>query len=187
MKVINESFRASTSAPPTSAASAEHSRTPNDEKCRGKALQRRSTGSRKLSKKKTKRMGSSSSLHSLVSILKPPDCDQQQRSASNVSFGHEYSYTEGDIKCDEEEISNGNELEIDENSIQHIGRGSLSTTHSTIGFRASFFSLMEKLGVYRSQEIYKPTVPADIKTSTDKRTNRNSITSLYFRTLYGGK
>jgi hypothetical protein len=195
MEVINESSRASTSAPPPQTLDKQHKDQQNQDRCdeiHGKALQRRSTGSRKLSRKKTKRMGSSSSLHSLVSILKPPDCDQhQQRSASNVSFGHENSYNENDMKFsggDDGEINNRNDIEIDENFIQNVnGRGSLSTTHSTIGFRASFFSLLEKLGVYRSQEIYKQPTVAEIKTSTDRRTNRNSITSLYFRTIYGGK
>lgn len=96
------------------------------------------------------------------------------------------------MKCDEEEdednaTANEEELDIGESSTVHVGRGSLSTTHSTIGFRASFFSLLEKLGVYRSQEIYKPTINADVKPSMDRRTTRNSITSLYFRKLYGGK
>lgn len=196
MEVINESKRASTSAPPQQSLEKQQKDQQNqeekssccDDEIHGKALQRRSTGSRKIARKKTKRMGSSSSLHSLVSILKPPDCDQQQqRSISNVSFGHENSYNETDMKCSGDD-NNRNDIEIDENFIHNInGRGSLSTTHSTIGFRASFFSLLEKLGVYRSQEIYKQPTVTEIKTSTDRRTNRNSITSLYFRTIYGGK
>lgn len=189
MKVINECTngsrrQASTSAPtPTTSKSPSPDETQHakyDEKI-DKVLQRRSTGSRKQTKKRgAKRMGSSSSLHSLVSILKPPDCSQ--RSVSNVSFGHEY----GDAKC--EEGTRNEEIDIDENSAVNVARGSLSTTHSTIGFRASFFSLLDKLGVYRSQEIYKPTFNAEvIKPSTDRRTTRNSITSLYFRKIYGGK
>lgn len=92
------------------------------------------------------------------------------------------------MKCEEGETATTNEeFDMDGSSVAHVGRGSLSTTHSTIGFRASFFSLMEKLGVYRSQEIYKPSIAAEVKPSTDRRTTRNSITSLYFRKLYGGK
>lgn len=194
MRVINECTtgrKVSTSAPtpPTltkSSSSTDEavSRQDDDKIAHDKMLQRRSTGSRKQTRKRTKRMGSSSSLHSLVSILKPPD-GSQQRSVSNVSFGQDF-----DMKRYEEDdtgATNGEELDIDDGSAVHAARGSLSTTQSTIGFRASFFSLLEKLGVYRSQEIYKPTIPAEARPSQDRRTNRNSITSLYFRKLYGGK
>lgn len=192
MRVINECTtgrKVSTSAPtpPTltkspSSTDEAVSRQDDDKIAHDKMLQRRSTGSRKQTRKRTKRMGSSSSLHSLVSILKPPD-GSQQRSVSNVSFGQDF-----DMKRDEEDDTGArNEEDIDDGSAVHAARGSLSTTQSTIGFRASFFSLLEKLGVYRSQEIYKPTIPAEARPSQDRRTNRNSITSLYFRKLYGGK
>lgn len=193
MRVINEcrtGRKVSTSAPtpPTltkfpSSTDEAVSRQDDDKIAHDKMLQRRSTGSRKQTRKRTKRMGSSSSLHSLVSILKPPD-GSQQRSVSNVSFGQDF-----EMKRDDEDTgaTNEEELDIDDGSAVHAARGSLSTTQSTIGFRASFFSLLEKLGVYRSQEIYKPTIPAEARPSQDRRTNRNSITSLYFRKLYGGK
>jgi hypothetical protein len=94
-------------------------------------------------------------------------------------------------------------IECDEFSTKAIPNGSLSTQMSTIGFRASFFSVLEKLGVWRSQDLYKPTSsqnPSEIRftTTTSKSNNNNnnaehhttgrsSITSLYFRKLHGGK
>jgi hypothetical protein len=74
-----------------------------------------------------------------------------------------------------------------EGSLRATG-GSFSTQTSTIGFRASFFSVLEKLGVWRSQDLYKTSQSAsETKFPPDRKTARSSITSLYFRTLYGGK
>lgn len=159
-----------------------------------KILFRRSTGSKKH-RRRPSRMSSSSSLHSLVSILKPANSDQQ--SAPNVSFGDDYN----DIKIgvSKDSLSVNMNPSIGETSSQfHYAMegenssraqgGSFSTQTSTIGFRASFFSVLEKLGVWRSQDLYKTTANAsEAKFPTERKTTRSSVTSLYFRTVYGGK
>ena len=159
---------------------------------RQKSFIRRSTGS----KKKRTKMSSSSSLHSLVSILKPTDSDQ--RSAPNVSFGDDYNDIVN-VGVSKNSLSVNMNPSIGETSSQYhytmegdesfrIPGGSFSTQNSTIGFRASFFSVLEKLGVWRSQDVYKASQNAnETKIPSDRKTARNSITSLYFRTIYGGK
>lgn len=182
---INESDSKPTSAPiqPLTESNnvAEHQ----------KSLIRRSTGS----KKRKAKISSSSSLHSLVSILKPTDSDQ--RSAPNVSFGDDYN--DINVGVSKNSLSVNMNPSIGETSSQYhytmegeesfrIPGGSFSTQNSTIGFRASFFSVLEKLGVWHSQEIYKATQNAnETKIPSDRKTARSSITSLYFRTIYGGK
>lgn len=157
-----------------------------------KSLFRRSTGSKKRYKRA--RMPSSSSLHSLVSILKP-NSNSDQRSAPNVSFGEDYN----DINIDASKNSlsvnlnpsigeSSSQFQIDGDESFRVPGGSFSTQTSTIGFRASFFSVLEKLGVWRSQDLYKtPPVVIETKFPSDRKKSRNSVTSLYFRTLYGGK
>lgn len=157
-------------------------------------LFRRSTGSKRRKKKPT-RTTSSSSLHSLVSILKPPHTDQ--RSAPNVSFGNENNgINNAESKTSLNATFNPS---IGESSSQfhymmegegssRIAGGSFSTQTSTIGFRASFFSVLEKLGVWRSQDLYKTSQNAnEAKCPPERKTARSSITSLYFRSLYDGK
>lgn len=184
MDVINESDSKPSSAPIQLHA---HSSEPG----RQKSLIRRSTGS----KRKKAKMSSSSSLHSLVSILKPTDSDQ--RSAPNVSFGEDYN--DLNVGVSKNSLSVNMNPSIGETSSQYqynaegeesirVPGGSFSTQNSTIGFRASFFSILEKLGVWRSQDLYKATQNVvEAKIPTDRRTARSSITSLYFRTVYGGK
>lgn len=183
MEVINESDSKPSSAPIQSLAN-------NESSCQ-KFLIRRSTGS----KKKKAKMSSSSSLHSLVSILKPTD--PSQRSAPNVSFGEDYN--DINVRASKNSLSVNMNPSIGETSSQYhytmegqenfrVPGGSFSTQNSTIGFRASFFSLLEKLGVWRSQDLYKASQnTSEPKFPPDRKTTRNSITSLYFRTLYGGK
>jgi hypothetical protein len=156
-----------------------------------KSLFRRSTGNKNNSNKA--KMSSSSSLHSLVSILKPNDSDQ--RSVPNVSFGDKYN----DMKAGNSknslsvnlnpsigETSSQYQMECDESF--RVPGGSFSTQTSTIGFRASFFSVLEKLGVWRSQDLYKASPnPPEARLPPERKTTRSSITSLYFRTIYGGK
>lgn len=155
-----------------------------------KSLFRRSTGNKKNTKRT--RMSSSSSLHSLVSILKPSDADQ--RSVPNVSFGDDYNSMKTGVSKNSintnlnqsiGESSSQFQIECDES--YRVPGGSFSTQTSTIGFRASFFSVLEKLGVWRSQDLYK--APANVlePKPPERKTARSSITSLYFRTIYGGK
>lgn len=166
-----------------------------------KALHRRSTGNCKH-KRKSIKMPSSSSLHSLVSILKP-STDSNRRSVPNVSFDEEYN----NIKMSESKssvIDDKTNPSFDDSTSQYHSaldggdagcfksmnnhaEGSISTQQSsTIGFRASFFSVLEKLGVLRSEDLYK--APAtDSRFTSDKRIGRNSVSSLYFRAVYGGK
>lgn len=167
---------------------------PKDATINRKSLFRRSTGNKKQTIKS--KMSSSSSLHSLVSILKPNDADQQ-RSVPNVSFGDEYNALNTGVS--KNSLSVNMNPSIGETSSQlhyqlegdesfRVPGGSFSTQTSTIGFRASFFSVLEKLGVWRSQDLYKaPTIAAEMKLPPDRKTARSSITSLYFRTVYGGK
>lgn len=164
---------------------------PNDPTINRKSLFRRSTGNKKNSRRS--RMSSSSSLHSLVSILKPSDADQ--RSVPNVSFGDEYNSMKTGVSKNSiitnlnqsiGETSSQFQIECDES--YRVPGGSFSTQTSTIGFRASFFSVLEKLGVWRSQDLYKaPPNNSESKAPPERKTARSSITSLYFRTIYGGK
>lgn len=164
---------------------------PNDQTMNRKSLFRRSTGNKRNSNKS--KMSSSSSLHSLVSILKPTDADQ--RSVPNVSFGEEYNSLKTGVS--KNSINTNLNQSIGETSSQfhmeceesfRVPGGSFSTQTSTIGFRASFFSVLEKLGVWRSQDLYKaPPNLNELKQPPERKTARNSITSLYFRTIYGGK
>ena len=148
-----------------------------------KALHRRSTGNCKH-KRKSIKMPSSSSLHSLVSILKP-STDSNRRSVPNVSFDEEYN----NIKLSESKssvIDDKTNPSFDDSTSQYhsaidgadVGcfkpmnnhaEGSISTQQSsTIGFRASFFSVLEKLGVLRSEDLYK-TPTTDSRFTSDKR------------------
>lgn len=151
-------------------------------------LFRRSTGSKK--RRRPSRMSSSSSLHSLVSILKPSASDQ--RSAPNVSFSSEYN----NIGISKNSISVNMNPSMGETSSQfamdgevslRAAGGSFSTQTSTIGFRSSFFSVLEKLGVLRSQDLYKASQNSSEQKFQSERKRRSSIASLYFRALYGGK
>lgn len=177
-----------------SSAPAQCLEPPSDNTINRKSLLRRSTGSKKR-RRKTTRMSSSSSLHSLVSILKPTHSDQ--RSVPNVSFGDDYNDIH--IGVSKNSLNVNMNPSIGETSSQfHYAMegegsfrapgGSFSTQTSTIGFRASFFSVLEKLGVWRSQDLYKtPQSTSDIKLPPERKATRNSVTSLYFRTIYGGK
>lgn len=185
MDVIKESDSKPSSAPIQSFEKQ------NNESGRQKSLIRRSTGS----KRRKAKMSSSSSLHSLVSILKPTDSDQ--RSVPNVSFGDDYN--DISVGVSKNSLSVNMNPSIGESSSQYytmegdesfrVPNGSFSTQNSIIGFRASFFSVLEKLGVWHSQELYKATQnPTEVKLPQDNRkTARSSITSIYFRTVYGGK
>lgn len=164
-----------------------------------KALHRRSTGNCKH-KRKSIKMPSSSSLHSLVSILKPYT-DSNRRSVPNVSFDDKYN----EIKLRESKSSvmdDKTNPSFDDSASQYHSaldggdtgsfkpinnnaEGSIISQSSTIGFRASFFSVLEKLGVLRSEDLYKAP-PSDSRFTTDKRIGRNSVSSLYFRAVYGG-
>lgn len=138
-------------------------------------------------------MSSSSSLHSLVSILKPTDADQ--RSVPNVSFGDEYNGMKSGMSKNSLSVNlnpsigeTSSQFQMEGDESFRVPGGSFSTQTSTIGFRASFFSVLEKLGVWRSQDLYKaPPNPPEIKLPNERKMPRNSITSLYFRTVYGGK
>jgi hypothetical protein len=163
---------------------------PKDATINRKSVFRRSTGNKNHSKKS--QMSSSSSLHSLVSILKPTDADQ--RSVPNVSFGDKYSDMKPGVSKNSLSVNlnpsigetSSYQMEGDESF--RVPGGSFSTQTSTIGFRASFFSVLEKLGVWRSQDLYKaPSIPIEARLPPDRKTARSSITSLYFRTVYGGK
>lgn len=181
--------------------SAPPPRNENEEKIaiNRRASHRRSTGNCKHSRKSIK-MPSSSSLHSLVSILKPTTHSDQQ-SVPNVSFDDECN----EIKSRSDSKSSINDEKtnpsFDNSSQYHTAvegdvesfkptnvhaEGSISTQQSsTIGFRASLFSVLEKLGVWRSQDVYKTTV-SEVKITNERHTARNSIASLYFRTFQGG-
>lgn len=163
---------------------------PSEDPTTKSELFRRSTGSKK--RRRPSRMSSSSSLHSLVSILKPSNSDQ--RSAPNVSFRNEYN----DIGVSKNSISVNMNPSFGETSSQfqyamdgevslRAPGGSFSTQTSTIGFRASFFSVLEKLGVWRSQDLYKTSQNSSEQKFPCDRKGRSSVTSLYFRTVYGGK
>lgn len=164
---------------------------PKDATINRKSLFRRSTGNNKNSKKS--KMSSSSSLHSLVSILKPNDADQ--RSVPNVSFGDNYNDMKAGVSKNSLNVNlnpsigeTSSQFQIEGDESFRVPGGSFSTQTSTIGFRASFFSVLEKLGVWRSQDLYKaPPILTEIKLPPERKTTRSSITSLYFRTVYGGK
>lgn len=186
MEVIKESDSKPSTAPAQSLE--DQNAVEENRKC----LFRRSTGSKK--RRRPSRMSSSSSLHSLVSILKPNDSDQ--RSVPNVSFGDSHN----DIRIGVSKSSVNMNPSIGETSSQYqytiegdgsfrAAGGSFSTQTSTIGFRASFFSVLEKLGVWRSQvDVYKSSQNgSEAKFPSERKTARNSISSLYFRTMYGGK
>lgn len=188
MDFITESNSKPSSAPVHSIESAEN------ESGNQNSLFRRSTGSKK--RRRRARMSSSSSLHSLVSILKPTDSDQ--RSAPNVSFGEDYN--DINIGVSKNSLNVNMNPSIGETSSQfqygmegeesfRVPGGSFSTQTSTIGFRASFFSVLEKLGVWRSQDLYKSSQNAasETKFPSERKNVRNSVTSLYFRAIYGGK
>lgn len=186
MEVISENGTGKPSTAPT------QSDEPSNDDDNGNSLFRRSTGSKKR-RRKPSRMSSSSSLHSLVSILKPNTSDQ--RSAPNVSF----DYNDINIGISKHSLSVNMNPSIGETSSQfryamegegsmRAPGGSFSTQTSTIGFRASFFSVLEKLGVWRSQDLYKSSQSAsETKFPADRKPARSSVTSLYFRTVYGGK
>lgn len=157
-----------------------------------KSLFRKSTSNKK-SKRKSKRK-SCASLQSLTASLNPSNADL--RSEPNM-----YKDDYHDISCTASKNSLDNVFDpsIDGSTSQYpyymaseenfrVGGGSYSTQTSTIGFRASFFSVLEKLGMFRSQEIIK-----EQQYSNDNRfpsnkgpRDRSSVTSLYFRSLYGG-
>lgn len=165
---------------------------PSDDDSNKTKLHRRSTGSKKRHKRA--RMASSSSLHSLVSILKPNNADNDQRSVPNVSFGGDEQFGVSkeslDINMNPSlgETSSQVYYGMDGETSFRVPGGSFSTQTSTIGFRASFFSVLEKLGVWRSQDIYKPSqTVTEAKIPPDRKKSRASVTSLYFRSLYGGK
>lgn len=165
---------------------------PSDDDSNMTKLHRRSTGSKK--RQKRARMASSSSLHSLVSILKPNNGDQ--RSVPNVSFGGDETSDTG-VSKDSLDINMNPSLGETSSQVYYgmdgepsfrVPGGSFSTQTSTIGFRASFFSLLEKLGVLRSQDLYKASqTVVEAKAPADRKKSRASVTSLYFRSLYGGK
>lgn len=152
------------------------------------ALQRRSTGNCKR-KRKSIKMPSSSSLHSLVSILKAAPTDtNNRRSVPNVSFDSDCNEIKlSDSVNDEKTTTNDEHIAVEcDGPINSHTEGDFSTQQSSsIGLRASLFSVLTKLGVWRSEDLYKaPT--SDGKFPSDKRTARSSVTSLYFRSLYGG-
>ncbi|CRK86707.1 CLUMA_CG000540, isoform A [Clunio marinus] len=164
--------------------------TKNDENVENKnVLFRRSTGSKKQRRKA--QIPSSSSLHSLVPILKASNSDQ--RSVPNVSFDDESKglgvsknslFVTIDRSIGETSSQFNDTTEGGESSQNR--EESFSTQTSSIGFRASFFSVLEKLGVLRSQDLYKPSLNSnDTKLPPERKTARSSITSLYMRTFYG--
>lgn len=156
-----------------------------------------STGSHKYDKKKKhSKMPSSSSLHSLVSILKQDESTQiQQQSVPNVSFVDE-NFPQEKLKASKSSVNLSCEnstshlqytMDIGDN-IKSVHNGSISTPSSTVGFRASFFSILEKIGIWRSQDLYKTTSASasEIKCFTsERRAARNSVSSLLFRTFHG--
>ena len=164
-----------------------------------KSLFRKSTSNRK-DRRKTK-LQSCTSLHSLVSTLNPSITDQ--RSAPNVTqVSRDNSsvddYNDISINISKNSLNVTLNPSIDDSSQFQYGLeseenlripgGSFSTQTSTIGFRASFFSVLEKLGVWRSQEIYKPSQTTnELRFQPSSKPQRSSVTSLYFRTIYGGK
>lgn len=190
MEVINEHVGNKPASAP-----AQSSEPSQDDPMNRKALFRRSTGSKKR-RRKPSRMSSSSSLHSLVSILKPTHSDQ--RSVPNVSFGDGNDYNDINIGAVSKnnismcpsigETSSQFQYTMEGEGSSRVAGGSFSTqTSTTIGFRASFFSVLEKLGVWRSQDLYRASQSASETKFPAERKPRSSVTSLYFRTLYGGK
>jgi hypothetical protein len=155
-----------------------------------KVLHRRSTGSCKR-KRKSIKMPSSSSLHSLVSILKTTPSESNRQSVPNVSFDSDCNEIKlSDDLVNDENVTTTNAC-VNEPSEYHIAvaMDSVDVTESTqqsstIGLRASLFSVLTKLGVWRSEDLYKAPA-SDGKFPNDKKTTRNSVTSL-FRTFYGG-
>ena len=160
-----------------------------------KTSHRRSTENYKHRRKS--RMPSSSSLRSLSSILKPSTHSDQYC----VSFVDELK-RENDSKTSisDEKITNffsesssqfhsAIENNADAESFKPmnvVAEGSVSTQQSsTTGLRASFFYVLEKLGVIRSEE--KTTAASEIKAPSERRLTRNSVASLYYRTFHGGK
>jgi hypothetical protein len=150
------------------------------------ALQRRSTGNCKR-KQKSIKMPSSSSLHSLVSILKATPTDTNQRSVPNVSFDSDCNEIKLSDSVNDEKTTKDEHIAVEcDGPINSHAEGSFSTQQSsTIGLRASLFSVLTKLGVWRSEDLYKAPA-SDGKFPSDKRTARSSVTSLYLRSLYGG-
>lgn len=165
-----------------------------------KKIFRNSSGSNRSNKRKHTKMPSSSSLHSLASILKQYDNTQiHQQSVPNVSFEDNFNNEKfanskasmnacTNISCNNSTSQLQYTIDGDENP-KSVINGSISTQTSTIGFRASFISVLEKFGIWRSQDLYKtaPSSTNDIKLFTsERRTARNSVSSLLYRTLHGG-
>lgn len=163
----------------------------NADEINRKALYRRSTGNCKQKRKSIKMPSSSSSL---ISILKPSNTSDEGGGDTipNLSFDDEYS----EIK----DVSNQNEPSPIESVVVIDGRGgegvenlTSQQSSSSVGFRLSFFTVLEKLGVFRTEDLYK-TQSSDSRfpatTTTERRigrNSRNSISSLYYRAIYGGK
>lgn len=195
----DEKSFSSASAPPSQHTKMQDE---DDKTAHSKTIFRNSSsGSRKDDRKKHSKMPSSSSLHSLVSILKQYDNTQlHQQSVPNVSFEDNFSddkfkNSKSSINANRNSSCNNSASQLqytidgDENP-KSVPNGSISTQTSTIGFRASFFSVLEKIGIWRSQDLYK-TTPSSINeikffTSERRATARNSVSSLLFRTFHGG-
>ena len=189
-KNSNEKDDEKSSSAPSSHLSGSHLND-DEENSQKKKIFRNSSGSHRKSNKKHTKMPSSSSLHSLVSILKQYDNTQiHQQSVPNVSFEEKFTNSKActNISCNNSTSQLQYTIDGDEN-LKSVINGSISTQTSTIGFRASFFSVLEKIGIWRSQDLYKttPSSANDIKFFTsERRTARNSVSSLLYRTLHGG-
>jgi hypothetical protein len=132
-------------------------------------IERRSLFRKSTSNKKKKRKSRTISCASLQSLSTLADNTEMRSDPNFFQRQHE----------DYHDISiNDSKQSIDPSVDQYYLESEGSYQTSTIGFRASFFSVLEKLGVVRSQELHKqPSV---------RKTERHSVTSLYFRSHYGG-
>lgn len=150
---------------------------------------RRSTSHRRKRKSKTQ---SCASLQNIAGILKHSTSDPHSEPYLCSSNDHQAEdYNDNSVSMSKNS-SNNNLPSNDATSSQYHGMeseesyrvptGSFSTQTSTIGFRASFFSVLEKLGVWRNVE--QPQMQE--RTFDKEPPNRHSITSIFFHSLYGG-
>lgn len=180
---------------PSSAKDARLQHSDDDEVAHRKTISRNLSATHRHDKKKHSKMPSSSSLHSLVPILKQYDKTQiHLQSTPNVSFEDDFDnennkkfQSSTNVSCDNSTSHLQYTIEGDE-SLKAIPNGSISTQTST-GFSASFFSILEKIGLWRSQDLHKTTPTSTNETkygTSERRTARNSVSSLLYRTLNGG-
>lgn len=159
-----------------------------------RSLSRKSTSHRRKKRSQTK---SCTSLQNIAGILKHSTSDlhsepylyssnkNETEDYNEISFNMSQNSSKNNLDpSNDADLSQFQGLESEGSYHENVREptGSFSTQTSTIGFRASFFSVLEKLGVWRNVE--QP--PMQDRTFDNDPPNRHSITSIFFHSLYGG-